>query len=255
MARLLLCAAICLSILLVRETRADACGLKLSIKAPRVKRALVASATRTARMPAQTLAIRRPIRVGPARRTPISAGVSASATGDASVAASGSAPSEPTQPVDSADTEPTQEERADRGKRVAAIDTQASSSDREVTAAARVETGNRQASDRFAKRIFFAQATAALNSRARAELTRNAKWLNRHQDRSVVVEGHCSTTGPADANQALSETRAEAVKDFLVEQGVEESRIEAVGFGMTKPEYRPGTSSKNRRVVIRLVNK
>ncbi len=106
---------------------------------------------------------------------------------------------------------------------------------------------------RFYRRIFFGQATAQLSARAKAALTSNARWLKRHAaDRSIVVEGHCSATGPAQPNQTLSEVRAKVVKDFLVEQGLDESQIEAVGYGLTKPEFKPAASGKNRRVVIKL---
>jgi OOP family OmpA-OmpF porin len=105
---------------------------------------------------------------------------------------------------------------------------------------------------RFSRRIFFSNGAASLSARAQAKLTRNAMWLQRHANRNVVVEGHASTTGALAANQKLSEARAKAVKDFLVEQGVDESRIESVGFGMAKPEFKPGSNPKNRRVVVKV---
>jgi MYXO-CTERM domain-containing protein len=72
----------------------------------------------------------------------------------------------------------------------------------------------------------------------------------------VVVEGHTDAKGTVPGNQALSEARAKAVVTWLVEHGVSASRLEAVGYGMTKLLI-PGEKSEadrqtNRRVEFRI---
>ena len=241
MFRAILVLAACLSILWFRPTPADACGVKMSIKAARVKRTVVAR--RASPTPRQTLVARRPVRVGPPARSPVSSGGSASAS--ASVEAS--------TPDESTGAATPTEETATDETRVATADTAAKEPvEAEAVVEPEPEPKEAKVPARFSKRVFFGQANAVLSSKAKASLVRNARWLKRHEDRSVVVEGHCSVTGPAAPNMALSEARAEAVKDFLVEMGVDESRIETKGYGLTRPRYKPASSPKNRRVIIRV---
>ncbi len=61
----------------------------------------------------------------------------------------------------------------------------------------------------------------------------------------IQVEGHTDDVGSADANLELSQQRAEAVKSYLVEQGVSPDRLVAKGFGDTRPIL-PNTNSRNR---------
>tara|TARA_Y100001934_G_scaffold139078_1_gene167818 strand:+ start:519 stop:1712 length:1194 start_codon:yes stop_codon:yes gene_type:complete len=72
----------------------------------------------------------------------------------------------------------------------------------------------------------------------------------------IVVEGHTDSVGAADYNLRLSDDRAQAVRAFLVKKGIEETRLEAIGYG----ESRPIASNKskmgraeNRRVEFRIV--
>jgi outer membrane protein OmpA-like peptidoglycan-associated protein len=72
----------------------------------------------------------------------------------------------------------------------------------------------------------------------------------------VRVEGHTDNVGPRDRNLKLSQRRADAVKEFLVRQGVLRSRIASEGFGPTRP-IAPNTNragrAANRRVEFRIV--
>jgi len=70
---------------------------------------------------------------------------------------------------------------------------------------------------------------------------------------SVEVVGHTDSTGAADYNQTLSEKRANAVRDYLVSQGIAPSLISAKGMGETQPVADNATRAgraKNRRVEI-----
>ncbi len=67
-------------------------------------------------------------------------------------------------------------------------------------------------------------------------LTRLAKLVLDHPEYThVSVEGHADERGADSFNQKLSEDRANAVKDFLIKQGVAPERLSAVGYGSTRP--------------------
>jgi outer membrane protein OmpA-like peptidoglycan-associated protein len=73
----------------------------------------------------------------------------------------------------------------------------------------------------------------------------------------VDVDGHTDNTGSDDLNQKLSESRANSVKQYLVDNGIDESRIVATGYGETKPIADNKTAagrSKNRRVEMKMRN-
>lgn len=69
----------------------------------------------------------------------------------------------------------------------------------------------------------------------------------------VVVEGHTDAVGSDEYNRELSAKRAEAVKRYLVEKGIDGSLVTAVGKGETEPVADNGTDEgrqANRRVKI-----
>ena len=68
-----------------------------------------------------------------------------------------------------------------------------------------------------------------------------------------VLSGHTDSSGPEAYNQGLSERRAASVKKWLTDNGVAASRLEAVGFGETRPKYNNETREGrklNRRVEL-----
>jgi len=73
----------------------------------------------------------------------------------------------------------------------------------------------------------------------------------------VSVEGHTDSTGPAAYNKKLSERRAEAVKDYLVDKGIDAGRISTVGMGESQPVADNATKAgrrQNRRAVIDVIS-
>lgn len=72
----------------------------------------------------------------------------------------------------------------------------------------------------------------------------------------IVIEGHTDTVGAADYNLQLSDDRADAVRGTLIERGIPGNRLEAIGYGESRPiasnESELGRAS-NRRVEFRIV--
>ena len=84
-----------------------------------------------------------------------------------------------------------------------------------------------------------------------ASLDELATYLNGIPALELTIEGHTDSQGDEDYNQKLSENRANSVKKYLVNKGIAENRIKAVGFGEMKPIADNKTlqgREKNRRV-------
>jgi len=72
----------------------------------------------------------------------------------------------------------------------------------------------------------------------------------------ISIEGHTDIVGTEAANMRLSQRRAEAVLDYLISKGISPERLEAVGYGPTKPVASNKTASgraRNRRTEFRIV--
>ncbi len=79
--------------------------------------------------------------------------------------------------------------------------------------------------------------------------------MNENPGLKIRIEGHTSNVGNADANMTLSENRANAVKDYLVNKGISADRITVEGFGDTQPISDNKTAAgrkKNTRVDLRM---
>ncbi len=102
--------------------------------------------------------------------------------------------------------------------------------------------------------VLFEHDQATLSSSARARLAEVARVLSEHAtDQQITVEGYTDSTGPADYNDKLSQQRAESVRQYLIQQGIEADRIEAVGRGEANPiapNDSPSSRAMNRRVEI-----
>jgi outer membrane protein OmpA-like peptidoglycan-associated protein len=81
------------------------------------------------------------------------------------------------------------------------------------------------------------------------QIDRVASWMKSDTSLSVVIEGHADPTGNPDYNLALSQQRADAVRDSLIAAGIDGSRIEVQAYGDTKLRY-GRADGRNRRVVI-----
>ena len=101
--------------------------------------------------------------------------------------------------------------------------------------------------------FYFEFDSARLTSAARAALTLHAEQLDT-SPRAIRLEGHADERGSREYNMALGERRANAVRNFLVLQGVQSSLIETVSYGEEQPQElgsSEGAWSKNRRVELK----
>ena len=83
-------------------------------------------------------------------------------------------------------------------------------------------------------------------------LGRQASWLAKYPAVRVTVEGHADERGTREYNLALGARRANAVKEYLVSQGVSTGRVETISYGKERPictESNEGCWAQNRRGV------
>jgi outer membrane protein OmpA-like peptidoglycan-associated protein len=106
--------------------------------------------------------------------------------------------------------------------------------------------------------VLFLTGKAELLPLAENRLESVAKALvELEPNQTILVAGYTDARGADDMNQKLSEERAAAVRDYLVEKGVDASRIETAGFGETRPvatNETPEGRANNRRVEIVIRN-
>ena len=106
--------------------------------------------------------------------------------------------------------------------------------------------------------ILFDVDKATLKQDLKTSLAKVAGILTVYQQFNVSIEGNTDNTGSADHNMKLSQQRADNVKNFLVEQGIDAGRLSAKGLGMTMPIADNSTKEgrqKNRRVDLVIQDK
>ncbi|KAB8317091.1 OmpA family protein [Tolypothrix campylonemoides VB511288] len=103
----------------------------------------------------------------------------------------------------------------------------------------------------------FASGQAALTAAARAQVAAIAAYLDALPSTTVQVTGHTDNQGAAAANRALSQRRADAVRQALVSAGIDGKRVRASGVGADRPVADNGSATgraRNRRVEIQLTH-
>lgn len=84
-------------------------------------------------------------------------------------------------------------------------------------------------------RVYFDLDSHRLSPEAESALARQAAWLARHPEVSVLVEGNCDERGTREYNLALGARRAGAVQAYLVAHGVASERLRTISFGKERP--------------------
>ncbi|SMC87545.1 Outer membrane protein OmpA [Desulfocicer vacuolatum DSM 3385] len=103
----------------------------------------------------------------------------------------------------------------------------------------------------FKSNMFFDTNSSTLKPGAYSELDRVAKVLRDYPQTRIRVEGHTDSKGAAAYNMTLSERRAQAVADALVQRNVDPARMQVMGFGESQPVS--SSDADNRRVNIVII--
>lgn len=105
--------------------------------------------------------------------------------------------------------------------------------------------------------VLFATGKSDLNTSAQLSMDKLAEFLQKRQNRNLLVEGHTDSVGSDDYNQGLSEQRAAAVKNALVKRGIATERIVTIGYSKNYPLASNATAAgkqQNRRVEAIILN-
>ncbi len=101
-------------------------------------------------------------------------------------------------------------------------------------------------------RVFFAFDSSAISPDSAEILDTQVKWLKKHEKVNVIVQGYCDERGTREYNLALGERRANAVKQYLVSQGIAADRISTISYGKERPAVLGNNEAawaQNRRAV------
>ena len=84
-------------------------------------------------------------------------------------------------------------------------------------------------------RVFFATNESVLTTASRETLRKQAAWLRKNSDVTIVLEGHADERGTREYNLALGERRANSAKDYLMTYGISSDRISVLSYGKERP--------------------
>lgn len=104
--------------------------------------------------------------------------------------------------------------------------------------------------------IFFESGSARLRLESRLDLDRLVYLLRQNPHLKIQINGHTDSVGNEEDNQLLSEERAMAVRQHLIEQGIDAKRLSAKGFGETRPiasNDTPEGRQRNRRTEFQII--
>lgn len=105
------------------------------------------------------------------------------------------------------------------------------------------------------KDIYFDFDSYKLKSEDFAGLKDLSSWLKANKRSNITVEGHCDERGSIEYNMALGQKRAEAVREYLLTTGVEQSRVKTISYGKETPLDGGHTEeawAKNRRAHMKI---
>lgn len=104
--------------------------------------------------------------------------------------------------------------------------------------------------------VKFASGKSTVTQASEKEINELVVFLKEHPQTTVTIEGHTDSIGRAESNKALSQKRADAVKDLMIKKhGIEANRITAKGYGEEQPVADNATKAgraANRRVVAKV---
>ncbi len=83
--------------------------------------------------------------------------------------------------------------------------------------------------------VFFEFGLSTLGPKATALLEKNAKWLEAHPEVKVEIGGHADSRGTNEYNLVLGEKRSKAIEDYLIQLGIDSSRLLVISYGEERP--------------------
>ena len=96
--------------------------------------------------------------------------------------------------------------------------------------------------------VYFAFNAFRLDDSARNAMQSNARVIELvNVDRKVIVEGHCDSRGSTEYNLALGEKRALTAKQYLIELGIDERRLEITSYGEERLDDYGDSETAHRR--------
>ncbi|MCC6144138.1 MAG: OmpA family protein [Candidatus Hydrogenedentes bacterium] len=95
--------------------------------------------------------------------------------------------------------------------------------------------------------VLFDFDKAVLKPEGKAEVDKLVAEMKAHPGDSVVIQGHTCDIGTEEYNMGLGQRRADAVKRYMIEQGIDQGRVTTVSFGETQPAV-PNTDAANRKL-------
>jgi OOP family OmpA-OmpF porin len=104
--------------------------------------------------------------------------------------------------------------------------------------------------------VGFETNSATLTSESRAVLDPVATDLKKYSELGIELQGHTDSVGADQYNLRLSQRRADAVRDYLLSEGVSASQVVARGYGESQPtasNTTPEGRAQNRRVVMKVL--
>ena len=106
--------------------------------------------------------------------------------------------------------------------------------------------------------VYFDFDKSAVRDDSKSVLQADAKWLNSNSKAKIKIEGHADERGTNEYNIALAERRAQTIKKYLVDSGINESILSTVSYGEERPIDTGQTDeawAKNRRVEFKTISK
>ena len=85
-------------------------------------------------------------------------------------------------------------------------------------------------------RVYFDTDMSSIREDGRNTLAKQAEWLKKYTNYPILIEGKCDERGTREYNLALGERRANAVRQYLVAQGIPADRVKTISYGKERPE-------------------
>lgn len=105
--------------------------------------------------------------------------------------------------------------------------------------------------------VYFDFDKANIKPEYASALEHNAALMKENMDMIIRIDGHCDERGTVEYNIALGERRAQAVKNYLINLGIAESRMQVNSFGKERPVelgHNEAAWAKNRRAEFKILS-